>query len=132
MISINSGKNTPNLLDGAHHLTPQSVLQSAEDAVESARSFTNESLDRAGLAMRDVRVNLSASSEEPADKAQAMARKGIDAASRTSAKAQQAVNEYANATTRYVSNQPVKSVLIAVAVGACVAALVLALRNRDE
>lgn len=132
MISINSDKNSANLHDGARHLTPEGVLHSAEVAVDAARNFTNDSLDKAGLAVRDARANLSASTEQLADKAQVLARKGIDAASRTSAKAQKAVNEYATATTRYVSDQPVKSVLIAAAVGAAVAALVLVLSSRDQ
>jgi ElaB/YqjD/DUF883 family membrane-anchored ribosome-binding protein len=132
MISINSDKHTPNLHDGARHLTTEGVLKSAEEAVEAARSFTNDSLDKAGSTMRDVRANLSASTDQLAGKAQDLARKGIDAASRTSAKAQKAVDQYAKVTTRYVADQPVKSVLIAVAVGAAVAALVMALRSRDE
>ena len=85
MISINSDKNSANLHDGARHLTPEGVLHSAEVAVDAARNFTNDSLDKAGLAVRDARANLSASTEQLADKAQELARKGIDAASRTSA-----------------------------------------------
>jgi ElaB/YqjD/DUF883 family membrane-anchored ribosome-binding protein len=132
MISINSNKQTPSLYDGAHNLTTESVLKSAEEAVEAARSYTNDSLDKAGTTMREVRANLSASTEQLAEKAQDLARKGIDAASRTSARTQKVVNQYATATTRYVSDQPVKSVMIAVAVGAAVAALVMLLRSRDE
>ena len=42
------------------------------------------------------------------------------------------VGEYAHATTRYVSEQPLKSALIAAAVGAAVAALVLAMRRNSN
>jgi ElaB/YqjD/DUF883 family membrane-anchored ribosome-binding protein len=117
--------------NGAHHLTPESVLQSAEHAVESVRGFTNDSLDRAGGAVRDARSSLSASADHLSAKAQELARKGIAAAAETSAQAQKHINRYADVTGKYVSDQPVKSVLIAAAVGAAVAALVIALRNRD-
>lgn len=131
MISRNSDKHLPSLPNGARHLTPESVLQSAEDAVESARGFTNDSLDRAGAAMRDVRANLGSSAEHLSARARELARKGMSAASHTGERAHKTMNHYANVTGRYVSDQPVKSVLIAAAVGAALAALVIAARNRD-
>ena len=106
--------------NGAHPLTPQGVLQTAEQAVESVRGFTNDSLDRAGSV-----------AEELSARAQELARKGIAAASGTSAQAQKAMHRYADTTTKYVAEQPVKSVLIAAAIGAALAALVIAARNRD-
>ena len=39
MISRNSDKHIPAIPNGARHLTPESVLQSAEDAVESAEKL---------------------------------------------------------------------------------------------
>ncbi|MES2975792.1 MAG: hypothetical protein V4757_19400 [Pseudomonadota bacterium] len=131
MISRNSDKLIPAVPNGARHLTPESVLQSAEDAVESARGFTNDSLDRAGAAMRDVRANLGSSAGEISARARELARRGISAASHTSERAHKTLNQYANVTGRYVADQPVKSVLIAAAVGAALAALVIAARNRD-
>ncbi len=131
MISRNTDKLISSIPEGARHLTPESVLQSAEQAVESARAFSNDSLDKAGAAMRDVRSSLSSTTEELAARAQDLARKGIAAASKTSARAQKKVGHYADATGRYVADQPVKSVLIAAAVGAAIAALVIAARNRD-
>ena len=49
------------------------------------------------------------------------------------AAAQRQLGQYAQATTRYVGEHPMKTALIAAGVGALVAGLVLALRrNRDE
>jgi ElaB/YqjD/DUF883 family membrane-anchored ribosome-binding protein len=45
------------------------------------------------------------------------------------AAAQRQLGEYAQATMHYVSEEPVKSALIAAAIGAAVAALVLAVRR---
>jgi len=47
-------------------------------------------------------------------------------------KSANSVGEYAHATTRYVSDQPLKSALIAAAVGAAVAALLLATRRSSS
>ncbi|MBC7436422.1 MAG: hypothetical protein H7332_10175 [Bdellovibrionales bacterium] len=128
----NSSDNAASSINnGVHHLSSESVLQSAEQAVESVRGFTNDSLDRAGVAVRDARSSLSASADQLAARAQELTRKGIAAAAETSAQAKKTINRYADVTGKYVSDQPVKSVIIAAAVGAAVAALVLALRNRD-
>ena len=42
------------------------------------------------------------------------------------------MSRYADVTGRYVSQQPVRSVLIAVAAGAAIAALVVAARRRNR
>jgi ElaB/YqjD/DUF883 family membrane-anchored ribosome-binding protein len=57
-----------------------------------------------------------------------LASRGMDAAS----EAQRHIGEYAHATGRYVANQPLKSALIAAAVGAAVAALVLVMRRNSR
>jgi ElaB/YqjD/DUF883 family membrane-anchored ribosome-binding protein len=61
---------------------------------------------------------------------QDLASKSLSAVSDTAQVAQQRLGQYASTTGRYVSDQPVKSALIAAAVGAAVAALVLAARSR--
>jgi ElaB/YqjD/DUF883 family membrane-anchored ribosome-binding protein len=42
------------------------------------------------------------------------------------------VGDYASASTRYVAEHPLKSALIAAAVGAAVAGIVIAMRHRRE
>jgi ElaB/YqjD/DUF883 family membrane-anchored ribosome-binding protein len=44
--------------------------------------------------------------------------------------ARERLGGYANATTRYVAEQPLKSAMIAAAVGAAVAAVVMVLRSQ--
>ena len=58
-----------------------------------------------------------------------LAQQGVAGVVEATAAANKAIGEYAQATTRYVSQQPVKSALIAIAAGTFVAALVLALRR---
>jgi ElaB/YqjD/DUF883 family membrane-anchored ribosome-binding protein len=82
----------------------------AGQALESTREFANQAFERAGEKVRDLRYGVK------------------DLANKSAS----SVGEYAQATTRYVSEQPLKSALIAAAVGAAVAALVLAMRRNSN
>jgi ElaB/YqjD/DUF883 family membrane-anchored ribosome-binding protein len=79
----------------------------ASQALDSTREFANQAFERAGEKVRDLRYGVKD-----------IASRGVSS-----------VGDYAQATTRYVSDQPVKSALIAAAVGAAVAGLVLAMRR---
>lgn len=105
------------------------VLQSAEDAVESSRSFANNQFDKAHDKVRDLRGTVEPAIDRFATRAQEFANRGINAASDATAKVQKHINHYADATGKYVAEQPVKSVLIAAAAGAALAALLIAARR---
>lgn len=91
-------------------------------AIDSTRQFANQAIERAGETVRDLRYGVKD-----------LASKGATSVSEATAAAQRQLGQYATATSRYVTEQPVKSALIAAAVGAAVAALVLAWRrNRDK
>ncbi|MDB5875393.1 MAG: hypothetical protein JWQ07_4835 [Ramlibacter sp.] len=94
-----------------------------EHALESTRQFATQAFEKAGEKVRDLRYG-----------AKDLASKGVSTVSDATAAAQKQLGQYAQATSRYVTEQPVKSALIAAAIGAAVAALVLALRrsNRDD
>jgi ElaB/YqjD/DUF883 family membrane-anchored ribosome-binding protein len=79
----------------------------ASQAIGSTRDFANQAFDRAGDRMRDLRSNVR------------------DIASRSAS----SMGDYAQATQRYVAEEPVKSALIAAAIGAALAGLVLAMRR---
>lgn len=85
------------------------VLKSAEQAYDTTRGFADESLDQA----------------------QRFARRGLDAASDAGAKAQKTLVRYADSTGEYVASQPMKSLLMAAAAGAAIAALLLSVRHRN-
>ena len=80
------------------------------ESLDSTRRMASEALERASNTMKDLRSNMS-------DRASA---------------AQRTVGQYANVGTRYVTDNPLKSALIAAAIGAAVAGLYLALRHRRE
>lgn len=110
--------------------TTDGMLQTAEEAVESTRAFAQDSLDRATDKVHDLRRNLEPAIDQLASRAEKAVRSSLQAVSHTGERAQQTLNRYADATGRYVAEQPVKSVLIAAATGAAVAALYMALHNR--
>lgn len=103
---MNSSKSlqsaASNYADDARNITGQ--------ALESTREFANQAFQKAGEKVRDLRYGV----------------KGL------ASKGASSVGDYAQATTRYVSEQPLKSALIAAAVGAAVAALVLVLRRNSN
>jgi len=90
---------------------PEDARGLAGQALESTRDIAGTALERAGERMRDLRYGVKD-----------MANRGANS-----------MGDYAQATTRYVSGyvseQPVRSALIAAALGAAVMGLVLALRR---
>jgi ElaB/YqjD/DUF883 family membrane-anchored ribosome-binding protein len=82
----------------------------ASQALDSTREYANQAFDKAGARMRDLRDNMK------------------DVGSRAAS----SMGDYAQATTRYISDEPVKSALIAAAIGAAVAGLVIALRRSSR
>jgi ElaB/YqjD/DUF883 family membrane-anchored ribosome-binding protein len=79
----------------------------AAQAMDDTRELASQALERAGERLRELRYGV-----------RDMANRGASS-----------MGEYAQATTRYVTEQPLKSALIAAAIGAAVAGLVLALRR---
>ena len=82
----------------------------AAQALENTREYANQAFDKAGARFRDLRTGVK------------------DIASRGAS----SVGEYAQTTTRYIADEPVKSALIAAAIGAAVAGLVIALRRSSS
>ena len=108
-------------------------LQSNTDkAMDSTREYANDVLDKAESKVRELRGNVDPMIDMLATRAQKLARQSLDIAAEAKDRAQQSLNRAAGATTRYVSEQPLRSVLIAAAVGAGIALLVAATRNNKR
>ena len=86
-----------------------------DDMSQGSRQY----LDKAGEKMRDLRYGV-----------QDFASRGLSTVGESAAVARDRLRNYAYATRSYVAEQPVKSALIAAAVGALVAGIVLAARRR--
>ena len=108
------------------------LLQSADSAAVATRDYANNALDKAESKVRELRGDVDPLVEMLASRAQKLARQSLDMAAEAKEKAQQSLSRYASATTSYVSEQPMRSVLIAAAVGAAVALLVASSRQRRD
>lgn len=96
------------------------ALDATTHALDSSRKVAAEVAERMGETARDLRHG-----------AAELARASAAAVSEATAAAQRKLGQYEGATRRYLAEEPVKSALIAAAVGAVAAALVLAvLRSR--
>ena len=112
-------------------MTPNSKSLSAEASgyADDALGATGHALDIASQALDKTSEKVRGLRYGAAD----LARRGASSVSDATAAAQRQLGQYAQATGRYVADQPVKSALIAAAIGAAVAALVLAMRrNRRD
>lgn len=108
------------------------ILQTAGKAIDSTREHANDALDKAESKMREFRGNVDPMVDMLASKAQKLARQSLDMASEAKDRAEKSLKQAADATTRYVSEQPMRSVLMAAAVGALVALLVSTSRNPNK
>ena len=95
----------------------QEVLGVAEKALGTTKELAGQAIEK----VRGLRYG-----------ARDLASRGVSSVSDATTAAQRQLGQYAQATGRYVTEQPVKSALIAAAVGAAVAALVLALRRNKR
>ncbi|HVZ42469.1 MAG TPA: hypothetical protein VHA82_01565 [Ramlibacter sp.] len=94
---------------------------SADAALDSSRRLASQAIDRAGDKMRELSSGMKD-----------LAGRGMNTMSESAQLAQRRLGQYADATGRYVTEQPLKSALIAAAIGAVVAGLIIALRHSDS
>jgi hypothetical protein len=102
----------------------QQALRAAGTALEDGRDRAGEAVGKVGDTIRELR-----------DGASAAAARSAESLSDSAAAAQRRLERYGRAATRSMSGQPVKTALIAAAVGAGVTALLLALargRRRED
>jgi ElaB/YqjD/DUF883 family membrane-anchored ribosome-binding protein len=99
-------------------MTPQ---ESTQSMLDNTRKLATHAMERAEGAVKDWR-----------DTVQGATSRSVHTLSDTAAAAQRQLGHYAQNSTRYVAEHPMKSALIAAAIGAAVAGLVLALRHRRD
>ena len=114
------------------HQTSAAILDSAGRSVDSTREYANDALDKAESKVRELRGQVDPMVDMLTAKAQKLARQSLDLASEAKHRAQQSLSQASAATGRYVSEQPLRSVLITAAVGAAVAMLISATRHNHN
>ena len=113
-------------------MTPSSSGTTGASSQDSARSYAHDALDEAQTKLHELRHSVDPMVEKLSSNAQKLARQSMDMANQARLKARDSLSHYADATTKYVADQPVRSVLIAAAVGAAVALLVSSARNHKR
>jgi ElaB/YqjD/DUF883 family membrane-anchored ribosome-binding protein len=89
--------------------------------LDSTRKMANDALERASSAVSNLRSGV-----------QGAASRSMSAMSDRASMAQRYVGDYASMGRQYVAENPLRTALIAAAVGAAVAGLVIALRHRRD
>ena len=113
--------------------TAEATLQGAQHAVSATRDATNAQLDKAAATVSSMRDDIDPVINDLAAKAQALAERSINYCAHTGDRLRQQVDNYSQLTTRYVVDQPAKSMLIAFGSGAAFATLlILATRGRRD
>jgi ElaB/YqjD/DUF883 family membrane-anchored ribosome-binding protein len=97
------------------------AMHAGENAMDQTRQMASQALDKASEKMRDVSVS-----------AREIANRGMHTVSDKAAIAQERLGRYADATTRYVYDEPMKAALMAATVGAAIAAILIAARRRSR
>lgn len=118
--STSAGHRAVDEASGAAHRTLDSTREFAASAAESAEGR-----------LRNLQSRVDPMVDMLAEKAQKLARQSFDMAAEARQRAQQSFNQAGAATSRYVAEQPLRSVLIAAAIGAAVALLISASRDRN-
>jgi ElaB/YqjD/DUF883 family membrane-anchored ribosome-binding protein len=133
-----------NVADHAHdatgnvlETTKHTVHEASEDIQEGAhavRRTASEAIDEAGRHLRDAENEYNRQLiDDLARRAQDLAERSINFWADSSHRARQQFQTAADATTRYVSEQPGRSILIAAAAGAAIAtAFFMGSRSRKK
>lgn len=120
-MNILQSKNSTDAVDTIRE-TSEALLQSAEQSVKSTAEHASDAIH----SRIDPMVDMMAVT------AQKLAKQSMNMASDAKEYAQHAINRASKASTQYVEEQPIRSVLIAAAVGAAVAIAITSLRSRND
>ena len=118
--------------DKAHDMTDEAV-KGAHDAVKSTRDTANKVIDKAEDKVKEWSSGIDPAISDLAAKAQELAEKGINYCATTGTRLREQMDDATQATTRYVTEQPGKSLMIAAATGSLLTmiAMMLSRSSRD-
>ena len=101
----------------------ETALDKADDAVNNTRSKTKDAIDDAEAKVQSIRDDLRPSIDALSARVQDFAERTKQAAFEKRDQTKETVQAYADKTSAYVVDQPLKSVAIAAAAGAVLAML---------
>ena len=126
--------NTPSTVDTLQDEISKRGDQLAngiEDGIDSAHDAAQSALARASDQLDSLQNGVKPAIERFASRGAEMAQSSLDATREAGTRAKAAASRYASACENYVTEQPMKSVAIAAAAGAALAALLILARNRS-
>jgi ElaB/YqjD/DUF883 family membrane-anchored ribosome-binding protein len=100
------------------------AAQAAEHSMRSMQRATQQSLDRMADELDDVRAQTSSAVKQMTRDAESLRQRGMDAVRDGSHQLREKSAHMRDATTHYIQHEPVKSMLMAAAVGAALMGLV--------
>lgn len=108
------------------------AASSAEQAINSTRRAANGALDTLHDTVETLREEVPGAISRAAAQADQVARRGIDKARQATAEVRERVQVAGDYTVGYIKDEPVKSVLMAAAAGALLAALIGLVARSDR
>jgi hypothetical protein len=120
ILKPNIGANTHQARENA----ADRAAEHAEGAIEKTRVATNHAFDALQARVDDLREGVPSTLSRMATQVDEIARRGIDRARETSVTVKDKVAQAGDRSVGYIRDEPVKSVLIAAAAGAALAALI--------
>lgn len=119
------------MITTATNASSNSLATAADRTIDSARAQAGNALHTASDKVQALTDTLEPQLDRLSSKAKAMAHQGMDMAVHAKEKAEQSLTHYSEATSRYVSEKPVQSMVMAAAAGAALAWLFAAAVRRN-
>lgn len=130
---MDSAKSTARKAASAVQDVATDVKDAVKDTYHNTRRTASEAIDEAGRNLRDAESEYNRQLiDDLATRAQDLAERSINFWADNSHKARRQFQTAADATTRYVSEQPGRSILIAAATGAAIATAFMLGRSRRK
>lgn len=109
------------------------AANAADDALKSTKNYANRALDSASGAVDEVRHQAAPLFSNVSEQAGALAQRGVDAVKEGTQQWREKAQNASDTTVGYISQDPIKAMLIAAATGAALMALVGVMsRSRDR
>lgn len=119
--------------DQAAHQLADGAAAQADHAIEATRHGANEVLDRLQRGIDELRGQAPSLMDRAASQVENLTRRGMQRAREVGGDLREQASQVGDRTTSYIRDEPVKSVLMAAAAGAALAALVgWMARSRSE
>jgi ElaB/YqjD/DUF883 family membrane-anchored ribosome-binding protein len=108
------------------------AAQAAEHSMRSMQRTTQQGLDRMADELNDVRAQTNSAIKQLTREADSLRHRGMDAVRESSHQLRERSAHMRDATTSYIQHEPVKSMLMAAAVGAALVGMVVLLGRGED